>query len=145
MYEPITVKKRLIDIILALVILLTPVTVESAEVIEEIVIEIPEEIKDHPYKPYAYEFIVDKWGVEEWEAFEQVIKNESGWIVLDAHNPLLSSAYGLGGFLNATWGSVGCIKSSEYKNQIECTAKYVENRYGTPTKALEFHRQNNWY
>lgn len=94
-------------------------------------------------KEYAEQEVVDKWGFSQWEYFNLLIQKESKWIP-DAQNPH-STAYGLGQFLNSTWKIVGCEKTSDPKVQLDCTIKYVEQRYKTPQKAIEFHKANNWY
>ncbi len=97
------------------------------------------------HKQYAYSKVVETWSEDEWKAFDTIIKKESGWTENLEHNTALSTAYGLGGFLDGTWSSVGCIKTSNKDVQIDCTIKYVKQRYETPTKALQFHYLNNWY
>ena len=108
-----------------------------------------EEVKEKPsIKVYAKEKVEEKWGVGQWEAFNTIIKRESAnWTVLKEHYPETkkSSAYGLGGFLNSTWKDVGCVKTSDPYIQIDCTMKYISQRYGTPSKAKTFHDKNNWY
>lgn len=94
---------------------------------------------------YAYLAVSNAWDAREWHAFRTIINKESGWRVTGAHNPALSSAYGLAGFLDATWESVGCIKTSNPYEQIRCAIPYIQQRYETPSKALVFHRLNNWY
>ena len=94
-------------------------------------------------KIYAFEVVLKTWGSEQWDAFDKLIKRESQW-VHTAQNPS-STAYGLGQFLNSTWGLVDCEKTNNPNEQIDCTVKYVEKVYGTPQKALSFHIKNNWY
>lgn len=61
-----------------------------------------------------------------------------------AQNPI-SSAYGLYGFLDSTWGSVGCVKTSDPVEQERCAIRYIEQRYGGIEGAYRFHRQMDWY
>lgn len=68
---------------------------------------------------------------------------ESGWRNT-AQNPT-STAYGIGQFLNSTWGGVGIAKTSDPALQVEAMARYIKNRYGSPSRALAFHLKNNWY
>ena len=97
------------------------------------------------YKHYAYRQIESKWGASEWVAFDNIVRKESGWRVTGDHNPALSTAHGLGGFLNATWSTVGCVKTQDEDIQIDCMIKYIEQRYSTPRKALGFHVAHNYY
>ena len=94
-------------------------------------------------KVYAFEKVLERWGEKEWAYFSDLIERESHWNS-EAKNPK-SSAYGLGQFLNSTWKTVGCIKTSDKYIQIDCAIKYVEARYGTPKSAIKFHDKNNFY
>lgn len=96
-----------------------------------------------PVKQYAYQQVVAKWGIEQWSYYKDLIQRESSWINT-AQNPK-STAFGLHQFLNGTWSTVNCIKTSEYKTQIECGIKYIEKRYSTPYHAIVWHNRNNWY
>jgi hypothetical protein len=91
-------------------------------------------------KEYAQCKVGEHWNIEEWSAFEKIIHSESSWKVNGEHydNQSFSTAFGLAGFLNSTWEDVGCIKSSDVRNQINCGIKYIDWKYGTPTKALDF-------
>lgn len=61
-----------------------------------------------------------------------------------AQNPD-STAYGIGQFLNSTWETVGCEKTSNPKRQIDCMVDYIDQRYDGPDDAVSFHIENNWY
>ena len=106
-------------------------------------IEYPIEIQNHEIKMYAYQVVTEKWGVEQWKYYNDLISRESGWNT-NAQNPT-STAFGLHQFLNGTWQGGECIKTIDYKVQIDCGIKYVEDRYETPHKAIVFHNANNWY
>jgi len=94
-------------------------------------------------KTYAFDVIFDIWGSSQWDSFDKLIERESHW-KSEAQNPK-STAYGIGQFLNSTWKDVGCVKTSDKYKQIDCTIKYIQDRYGTPHKALSFHYKNNYY
>lgn len=68
---------------------------------------------------------------------------ESGWRNT-AQNPT-STAYGIGQFLNSTWGGYGIPKTSDPALQVEAMARYIKARYGSPAAALAFHNSHNWY
>ena len=87
-------------------------------------------------KDYARQQSDAMFGSGHWDALHQLINNESGWNP-NAQNPT-STAYGLGQFLDSTWQGVGAQKTSDPKSQVDATLKYISNRYGDPTKALNF-------
>ena len=76
------------------------------------------------------------FGPGHFDSLYHLINNESGWNP-NAQNPG-STAYGLGQFLDSTWQGVGAQKTSDPQAQVDATLKYIGNRYGNPTKALDF-------
>lgn len=79
-------------------------------------------------------------------ALARLIQKESGGRV-DAKNPN-STAFGMFQFLKGTW--------KEYLPEVPYGSKdahwqavgglrYIQQRYGTPERALAFHHKNNWY
>ena len=116
----------------------------------------PEEIIDQPVEVVSlsgkelYKNIVrtqaSQYGWDtgaNWEALETLVYKESSWNP-NAQNPV-STAFGLFQFLDATWTGYGCTKSGDVEHQAECGLKYIAKRYGTPSKALEFHLYAGWY
>lgn len=83
------------------------------------------------------------WGSSEQAAWYELGMKESGWNNL-AQNPT-STAFGIGQFLDSTWGNYGFRKSSDPAYQVNAMAEYIKRRYGSPSRALAFHRRNNWY
>lgn len=83
------------------------------------------------------------WGANELQAWYTLGMKESGWRNT-AQNPT-STAYGIGQFLNSTWAGVGIGKTSDPALQVEAMARYIKNRYGSPSRALAFHLSHNWY
>jgi hypothetical protein len=84
------------------------------------------------------------WGSpSELAAWYTLGMKESGWRNT-AQNPT-STAYGIGQFLNSTWKGVGMAKTSDPALQVEAMARYIKNRYGSPSRALAFHISHNWY
>jgi len=77
-----------------------------------------------------------------WNALNTLIGKESSWNP-NAQNKG-STAYGLFQFLNSTWGPYGS-KTSDPAGQARAGLKYIQDRYGDPSKALAFHKKNNWY
>jgi trimeric autotransporter adhesin len=61
-----------------------------------------------------------------------------------AQNPT-STAFGLFQFLNSTWATVNCTKTSDAYRQSVCGLRYIKRRYGTPEAAWRFWQQNHWY
>jgi hypothetical protein len=82
------------------------------------------------------------WNPEQFSAWDALINAESGWRPT-AQNPT-STAYGLGQFLNSTWGPYGA-KTSDPNLQLQYMARYIKGRYGDPIKALIEHNRKNWY
>lgn len=56
-----------------------------------------------------------------------------------AQNPT-TSAYGIGQFLDSTWATVGCVKTSDPVQQLVCMQRYVVQRYASWDNALA-----TWY
>lgn len=83
------------------------------------------------------------WGPSELNAWYKLGMKESGWRN-NAQNPT-STAYGIGQFLDSTWRTVGGVKTSDPRSQVIYMAKYIQARYGSPSRALAFHINNNWY
>lgn len=83
------------------------------------------------------------WTGAEWEALDGLWRRESDWNP-NAQNPT-STAYGIPQFLDDTWPSYGIAKTSDAGRQIEAGLRYIERRYGKPSKALAFWLRHNWY
>lgn len=83
------------------------------------------------------------WNDNELAAWYKLGMKESGWRNT-AQNPT-STAYGIGQFLDSTWGGYGIGKTSDPALQVEAMARYIRARYGTPSAALAFHNAHNWY
>lgn len=83
------------------------------------------------------------WGPQQLNAWYELGMKESGWNN-NAQNPT-STAYGIGQFLDSTWGAYGFRKTSDPGAQVNAMAEYIRKRYGTPLNALRFHYANNWY
>jgi hypothetical protein len=94
-------------------------------------------------KEYLIVFGTAAFGEAEIPALLTLVQKESGFRN-DAQNPR-STAYGMFQFLDKTWGNYGYAKTSDPLVQIEAGLKYIKARYGTPSKALNFHKANNWY
>lgn len=82
-------------------------------------------------------------GQDDVAALITLWNKESGWDP-NAQNPD-STAFGIAQFLNGTWAGTGTKKTSDPYQQIDAGLKYINQRYGSPSKALQFHLQNNWY
>ena len=99
----------------------------------------------HPnIKVYAFEQVLERWGDKQWSYFSDLMDKENREWNPEAKNPN-STAYGLGQFLNSTWKTVDCEKTSDPYIQLDCMFDYIDMRYDTPLKALQFHKKNNWY
>lgn len=78
----------------------------------------------------------------QWNSFNNLVMHESGWNNT-AQNPS-STAFGIGQFLNSTWGSYGS-KTSDPRLQILYMLDYIRGRYGDPNRAWSFWQQHKWY
>ncbi len=79
-------------------------------------------------------------------ALQRLIQKESGGRV-DAKNPN-STAFGIFQFLKSTWAQH--IPEVPYGTkdafwQSVGGFRYIQQRYGSPEAALQFHNKNNWY
>lgn len=138
--------KKIITVLCAIAIVAFPQNTTSAHMDDVLPIHY-DTLED-----YGFHLVVREWGVEQWEAFYWIINKESGWRITTAHYPngytvdgIKSSAYGLGGFLDATWETVGCTKTDDGFIQLECTVGYIKSRYDTPQQAYNYHKINNHY
>jgi hypothetical protein len=77
-------------------------------------------------------------GIAQTDATNKLILKESGCNPT-AQNPR-STAYGIGQFLDSTWATVGCSKTSDPVVQLQCMQKYVIKSYGSWDNALA-----KWY
>jgi soluble lytic murein transglycosylase-like protein len=84
------------------------------------------------------------WGSgEEWDDLYDLWQRESNWNNT-AQNPD-STAYGIAQFLDDTWSTVSCTKTSNPVTQIECGLAYIKQRYGDPIAAWTHEQQFGWY
>ena len=74
--------------------------------------------------------------VKEWKALDELWYIESRWDYT-ADNPR-STAYGIPQLLKMD-------PKTPLVKQIDLGLKYIKHRYGTPTKALKFHKRHGWY
>jgi len=72
----------------------------------------------------------------EWNSLFALWDKESRWDYT-ADNPH-STAYGIPQLLNMD-------EKTPMIRQIDLGLKYIQHRYGTPTKALAFHNRYGWY
>lgn len=73
---------------------------------------------------------------KEWQSLHKLWMKESRWDYT-ANNPD-STAFGIPQIL-------GMPENTPMIKQIDLGLKYIQHRYGTPTKALAFHNRNGWY
>jgi hypothetical protein len=80
---------------------------------------------------------------KELQCYFNIIDRESKWNPL-ADNPK-STAFGLGQFLNSTWGLVDAKKTNNPYAQIDAMIKYVDLVYEDGCKAWDFRKYKGWY
>ena len=73
---------------------------------------------------------------KEWKALDELWYIESRWDYT-ADNPR-STAYGIPQLLKMD-------PETPLIEQIDLGLKYIKHRYGTPSKALKFHKRHGWY
>lgn len=123
-----------------------PEAIQETPVEEEVEIIVEKEYTISAFKDYAEQQVTEKWGEEYVSSFKQIVHKESSWRHNKEHYADgKSSATGFGGFLNDTWGNVGCVKTYDQYEQLDCMIKYIEQRYDNPVKALSFHNSRGWY
>lgn len=83
-------------------------------------------------KALAQQIFGEYFPASEWAAFDTLEMHEAGYDNT-AKNPA-STAYGMGQFLDATWGSYGA-KTSDPATQLRYMLEYIKRRYGTPSAA----------
>lgn len=102
------------------------------------------------------------WVGKQWDALNDLWMRESGWRT-NADNPT-SSAYGIpqalvglhhkglpkgyyGKVTSGSWDRAASLNFSggDPAAQIDWGLEYIKGRYGTPEKALAFHKKNNHY
>lgn len=94
------------------------------------------------------ENFLTRWDESEWDAFDKLIGNESGWIA--GRLNLSSGACGLGQALPCSKYTQGA-ELGDAINEANWSMDYILNRYKTPGKALSFWhsrsetKKSNWY
>ncbi|MFC8411054.1 hypothetical protein [Arthrobacter sp. NPDC057259] len=84
------------------------------------------------------------WAPSEMQCLMKLWTRESDWKTT-ATNPS-SGAYGVVQSLPAEkMASAGADYMTNYRTQINWGLQYVQERYGSPCGALNFHYANNWY
>ena len=80
---------------------------------------------------------------KELQCYFNIIDRESKWNPL-ADNPK-STAFGLGQFLDSTWGLVDSKKTNNPYAQLDAMIKYVDLVYEDGCKAWDFRKYKGWY
>lgn len=116
----------------------TPTPTKKPKQAVRVIEEVYAQEVENPYdegtpKNYAWEKIEEEWSTDEWEAYEQLVQNESGWRS-DAVNPT-SGACGIPQALPCS--KMG-VELADYEGQIDWMIGYIIEKYDNPTKALAF-------
>jgi|688.fasta_scaffold01252_37 Transglycosylase SLT domain len=91
------------------------------------------------YQEYLKDIVPER----EELCYFNIIDKESNWNPL-AQNPK-STAFGIGQFLNSTWGLVDYKKTKNPYDQIDAMVLYVKLIYGDGCNAWDFKKQRGWY
>jgi hypothetical protein len=91
-------------------------------------------LKMLPPKAYAYEMVIDKWGIKkEYRCLAQLWGKESGWNPR-AFNPIKVDGKNAGGIPQI----LGLSPKLHHTVQIDRGLKYIIHRYKTPCNAWSF-------
>jgi hypothetical protein len=120
--------------------IISPVSSKSAMLNVAYAEEVENPYDSRSPKGVGWELIKEKWGIQEWGNFEELVMRESGW------NPYsVNASSGACGIPQALPCSKMDAERWDYEGQLKWMVNYIQNRYKTPTKALEFHDINGWY
>ena len=81
----------------------------------------------------------------QWRCLQSIVDLETGRTWKTTAQNHRSTAYGLYGFLNSTWGPTGVRKTADAWWQTVAAVRYAQPRYGTACNALRFHRANGYW
>ncbi|MCX6499180.1 MAG: hypothetical protein NTU93_10310 [Arthrobacter sp.] len=102
---------------------------------------------DDPAGAQAYaaaQLPVHGWAASEMQCLQKLWTRESDWKTTATNAS--SGAYGVVQSLPAEkMASAGADYLTNYRTQINWGLQYVQQRYGSPCGALNFHYANNWY
>lgn len=108
------------------------------------------ENKDHTIvsgTPRAYgleQVLKQGWGLDQWACLDRLWFLESNWNYKSGNKS--SGAYGIPQALPATkMATEGEDWKTNPMTQIRWGIRYIDRRYGSPCKALDFWSSNNWY
>jgi hypothetical protein len=133
------------------IILRTPVIIKRIEIISPLASKsgnlgmVYAQEVENPYNPespkgIAWTMSKEKFGISSWGSLEELIRRESNW------NPYsINQSSGAKGMFQSLGHSDYTCENWEVKCQIEWGLNYIENRYGNPDKALNFHDEKGWY
>lgn len=84
------------------------------------------------------------WGAGQWECLEQLWTKESNWRP-DARNKIAVKQNGKRLHAGGIPQILGLNPAISIYQQVNRGLRYIDARYGTPCKALNFHIARNWY
>ena len=99
----------------------------------------------------AHNLVVQLFGESNWQAFYNIVSNESGWVV-GRMNTTCQAAYGyrpdlcatgLGQAYPGTKMGSSCIGNAEC--ELRWTIGYIQERYQTPNNALAYWQKEKSY
>jgi hypothetical protein len=90
-------------------------------------------------KAYARD-VVSAWEIKQWKCLEELWTKESHW-KSDAYNEVKVMGRNAGGIPQI----LGMSPELKATDQIDRGMDYIEYRYITPCRALQFHERKGWY
>lgn len=102
-----------------------------------------EKVKEESPTDIVRRYTIARWGEDEWASMEILGGKESGFRPF-AVNPT-SGARGIPQALPCSklLSVIGTLDNIE--GQAQWMVDYIARRYSSPSQALAFHRQHNWY
>jgi hypothetical protein len=84
------------------------------------------------------------WTGAQWTALNNIVMAESGWNTTVANSS--SGAYGIPQALpGSKMASAGADWQTNPRTQIKWMLQYIQQRYGDPITAWQWHLAHNWY
>lgn len=120
--------------------IVSPMSSKSASLSTAYAAEVKNPFDERSPKGIAWELVKEKWGLQEWAAFDNLVTQESNW-----HPYSVNASSGACGIPQALpCGKMGA-ELWDYEGQLKWMISYISNRYNTPSQAWEHEVAQGWY